>query len=71
MTDAPTASVHDYDREIAHYRRLIQESESIEIEEKERRSYSSEAGYALLWMMTIPGTIAFIAACVWAIATDG
>jgi len=71
VTDVPTASVHAYDRETAHYQRLIDETESLEIEAKERRSYSCETGEALIYILTIPGVIVFLGACAWAIATNG
>jgi len=71
VTDVPAASVHAYDRETTHYQSLINEAESIEIEAKERRSYSCEAGEALIFMLTIPGVIVFLGACAWAIATNG
>lgn len=71
MTDVPTANVHSYDRETARYQRLIHEAESIEIEKRERRSFSSDTGGAILWMLTVPGTVVFLGACVWAIATNG
>jgi len=71
VTDVPTASVHAYDRETAHYQCLINEAESIEIEAKERRSYSPDTGEAIICMVTIPGVLVFLGACVWAIATNG
>jgi len=71
VTDVPTASVHAYDRETARYQHMIDEAESLEIEARERRSYSADIGGTFIWMLTLPGIVVFLGACIWAIATNG
>ena len=68
--DTPILSLGGYEYDPQNHEDAIRRAESREMELRERRSYAIDPDDVLVWMIGIPSCMLFLAACIWAIASN-